>query len=115
MSVQRKRGQSAIIYKSTAKEDLRGNTVRSADLSTPFPVIAAFIPQRSSRAEVPGQQVIDVYTMLLSPSYTDVDVWSRVKWNGDEWDLVSPPTLHFGTRRTKHISITIRRRPYQEA
>lgn len=90
--------------------DLRGDPVKAADETGPYEVTAAIIPDRSSRAEVPGQQVIEAYRMLVSPDIPDVDAWSRVVWNGDDWDLVAPPDMHFGSRHTKHWTLTIRRR-----
>ena len=48
-----------------AKEvvDNRGNTVIAVDETNPITVRAAFIPQRSGKAEVSGQQQINVTPM----------------------------------------------------
>jgi hypothetical protein len=40
------------------------------------------IPQRSSRAEVPGQQVIDVVRLIVKDDLDGVTLWSRVEYNG---------------------------------
>lgn len=111
MSLQRRRGQPAKVWKTVTESDRRGNTVKAATEVGPHIVRAAFIPQRSSRAEVAGQQQIDVVRMICDANLEDVDLWSRVEWQGRQWDIVSPPQYHHGTRGTRHWSIDIRRRP----
>lgn len=93
-------------------EDRRGNKNLAADLTAePYHVTAAFIPQRSARAEVPGQQQINVYTMIVSADLADVGLWSIVRWRGELWDVVTPAAYHHGTRHTRHYSLDIRQRP----
>lgn len=112
MAWQRRRGQAATIYKSAPVTDDRGHTVYMPDADGPHEVTAVFIPQRSARAEVPGQMQINVYRMIVDPDLTDVDLWSRVEWQGATWDVVTPPAIHYGVRRhTHHWSIDIRQRP----
>ncbi|WP_207793749.1 phage head completion protein [Streptomyces cinnamoneus] len=111
MSVQRRRGQKARIWKTTTVTDKRGNEVLVADGDGPHEVRAAFIPQRSSKAEVPGQQQINIVRMLVDPALSDVTLWSRVEFDGRQWDIVSPPAYHHGSRRTRHWGIDIRERP----
>ncbi|WP_394615886.1 hypothetical protein JNUCC0626_40150 [Lentzea sp. JNUCC 0626] len=111
MSHQRKRGQRARVWKAVQAIDRRGNHVTRAQPDGPHEVRAAFIPQRSSKAEVPGQQQINVTRMIVSADLEDVNLWSRVEWKGRQWDIVSPPQYHHGTRRTRHWSLDIRERP----
>jgi hypothetical protein len=111
VSVQRRRGETARIWKMVKTTDQRNNETLRPDPLSPHTVRAAFIPQRSSRAEVPGQQQINVVRMLVPADLPDVGLWSRVEWAGREWDIVTPPALHVGTRRTRHWSIDIRERP----
>jgi hypothetical protein len=111
VSVQRRRGQTARIWKTRTVIDARGNELVVADADGPYEVRAAFIPQRSAKAEVPGQQQINVTRMLVAANLGDVNVWSRIEWAGKQWDVVSPPAYHHGTRRTRHWSIDIRERP----
>ncbi len=111
MSVQRRRGQTARVWKTVSSQDRRGNTVLSAEPVGPYEVRAAFIPQRSSRAEVPGQQQINITRMIVRSDMPDVTLWSRVEYKGVLWDVVAPPTYHHGTRHTRHWSIDIRERP----
>lgn len=110
MSVQRRRGQPARVWKTKKVIDRRGNEVIVAHSDGPHEVTAAFIPQRSSRAEVPGQQEINVTRMIVAADLEDVNLWSRVEWNGKLWDVVTPPSYHHGTRHTRHWSIDIRQR-----
>ncbi|MFD7738054.1 phage head-tail adapter protein [Kitasatospora sp. NPDC059800] len=111
MSVQRRRGQKVRIWKTKTITDRRGNQLLLADGDGPHEVRAAFIPQRSSKAEVPGQQQINIVRMLVDPTLSDVTMWSRVEHDGKQWDVVSPPAYHHGSRRTRHWSIDIRERP----
>lgn len=112
MSRQRRRGQTVKIWKTTKGLDARGNPYLSPDLdSEPIVVTAAVIPQRGSKAEVPGQQMIDVVRLIMAPDQEDVTLWSRVWYAGDYWDIVSPPAYHHGSRQLRHWSMDIRRRP----
>ncbi|MEV4642769.1 phage head-tail adapter protein [Actinoplanes sp. NPDC049548] len=111
MSLQRRRGLLVTVWKTHPTTDKRGNTVMVADPNDTLQVRAYFIPQRSSRAEVPGQQQINVVRMLVAAELPNVSLWSRVAWNGKEWDIVSPPAYHHGSRRTRHWSLDIRERP----
>jgi hypothetical protein len=109
--MQRRRGQKVKIWRAKKTVDNRGNEVRVADGDGPHEVRAVFIPQRSARAEVPGQAQINVTRMLIDADTEDVDLWSRVEWNGQVWDVVTPPAHHHGSRRVRHWSIDIRQRP----
>lgn len=111
MSHQRRRGVPVKIWKTVVTVDNRGNEVRVADADGPHEVRAIMIPQRSARAEVPGQQQINVTRMLVDANLEGVELWSRVEWNGRLWDIVTPPAYHHGVRRTRHWSIDIRQRP----
>ncbi|WP_073839544.1 phage head-tail adapter protein [Micromonospora sp. CB01531] len=109
--MQRRRGQAARVWRTKVVTDNRGNKIKAADPDSVFEVRAVFIPQRSARAEVPGQQQINVVRMLVSADLDDVDLWSRVEWNGKLWDVVTPPAHHHGSRHTRHWSIDLRERP----
>lgn len=86
---------------------LRADTTLPHDYATP----AASFPQRSSRAEVPGQQQIDVVRLIVEELPEDAGLWAICEWNGDLWDIVGPPAFRQGTRHTRHWSVDIRRRP----
>lgn len=98
-------------WRTKVIEDGRGNIKSVADPDNKVTVNAAVIPQRSQRAEVAGQVVIDVTRVLVDPSIPGVELWSRAELDGYEWDLVTPPELHWGTRRVRHWTIDLRRRP----
>ncbi|QEQ94044.1 head-to-tail stopper [Streptomyces phage Saftant] len=110
MSMQRRRGQTARIWKTQVVTDRRGNDVVRASADGPHEVRAAFIPQRSAKAEVPGQQLINITRMIVAADLEDVTLWSRVEYQGKQWDVVSPPAYHHGPRKSRHWSIDIRER-----
>ncbi|UZJ23712.1 hypothetical protein RHODO2019_10880 [Rhodococcus antarcticus] len=111
MSRQRRRGQYVSVWRTELFADRRGNEQIRSVPATPHSVRAAFIPQRSSKAEVPGQQQINVTRMIVDATLEDVSLWSTVEWNGHLWDVVAPAQFHYGTRHTRHWSIDIRERP----
>ncbi|MEU0120634.1 phage head-tail adapter protein [Streptomyces albidoflavus] len=110
-SLQRRRGVPARIFRTVERIDSRGNKVLVADTEHPIEVRCALIPQRSSKAEVPGQQQINITRMIVDADLPDVTLWSRVDCLGRHWDVVTPPAYHHGTRKTRHWSIDIRERP----
>lgn len=111
MSVQRRRGRPVTLYARKVVTDKRGNETIAVDFETKFETTAAVIPQRSSRAEIPGQQQIDVVRLIVTPDLPNVGLWSQVALDGDMWDVAAPPAYHHGSRRMRHYSIDIRRRP----
>ena len=111
MSIQRRHGQSAIVYPTVVTTDKRGTEISIPDLTNPIAIKAVFVPQRSARAEVPGQAQINITTMIVDPHIEGVDLWSQVEWAGSHWDVVSPPAYHHGTRHTRHWSVDLRERP----
>ncbi|WP_438470781.1 phage head-tail adapter protein [Streptomyces asiaticus] len=110
-SHQRRRGLVAKIWKTTPRTDNRGNEVQVAVPADKHEVRCALIPQRSARAEVPGQQQINITRMIVDATFSDVTLWSRVEVLGATWDVVTPPAYHHGDRKTRHWSIDIRQRP----
>lgn len=110
-SMQRRRGITARVWKSSYHVDNRGNEILVADADGPYEVKCALIPQRSARAEVPGQQQINITRMIVTAELEGVSLWSRVEVLGSVWDIVTPPAYHHGDRKTRHWSIDIRERP----
>lgn len=111
MTRQRSRGVLIKVWPTHQITDSRGNLTTVVNLEAdPYVVSAAAIPQRSSRAEVPGQQEINVARLIVDPDLPDVNLWSRVEYLGDMWDVISPPAYHHGSRRVRHWSIDIRKR-----
>lgn len=110
MTVQRRRGIPAKVWVVEDQTDDRGNVHKVAVPANPHEVRVWTYPQRSAKAEVPGQQHINV-TRIGIPVVDNIDLWSRVEFMGKMWDVVTPPMYHHGTRQTRHYSIDIRERP----
>lgn len=111
-TLQRRRGLPAFLYKSKTITDSRGNEVKMVDESAPpYEIRVWAIPQRSQRAELPGQQDIDIVRFGTEAELHDVDSWSQIQYNGHRYDVVVPPAYHHGTRETRHWSIDCRKRP----
>lgn len=103
------------IWRQHTVVDRRGSPQLVADMdSPPYELRAAIVPLRGTRAEVPGQQHIKIYTMITTDELPDVGIWSRVLWQGRYYDVAAPPRYHHGTRRTRHWSTDIRERPTVE-
>lgn len=111
MSFQRKRGLPIKVFRSQVFKDLRDNEVIRPVEVNYHNLRASITPVRGSRAEVPGQQEINVYHVTVAPDLAEVDLWSQVEWNGQRWDIVAPPVLHPGVRQTRHWSFDMRLRP----
>lgn len=112
MSLQRRRGQKVVIYPQIRITDKRENQQFVADRTRPVVGRAWAIPQRSSRAEVPGQVEVNVYRIGVDAALDEATLWAEVQWRGSEWDVAAPPAYHHGSRHTRHWSIDIRERPH---
>lgn len=117
MTIQRRRtGQDIEVYGRVLHEDRRGN-VQYIPSETPVFIGRAWvIPDRSQRAEVPGQQEIVVMRLgiqdLPELSSGTTGLWTYVIWKGDIWDITQPPLYRHGVKRhTRHWSVSIRQRP----
>lgn len=112
MTYQRRRGETITVWLSAQTTDNRGNKVNAVDETIPpFTVRAWVIPQRSSKAEVPGQQIIEVVRLGIGLEAKDIDLWGQVEYRGERWDIAAPPAFHNGSRHVRHYSIDIRKRP----
>jgi|SRR5690606_15785283 len=112
MTYQRRRGQRALVYVAQDVTDSLGNHHREPDLDNPIEVRAAFSFERSNRAEVPGQQQVNVINMVTTQDIPGIDMWGRVWWNNSWWDIESPPAWRFGSRHVRHLTIQLRERPH---
>lgn len=111
MTMQRKRGQPLKIWKTVIQIDNRGNEVKVADPAGAWVLKAWTIPQRSAKAEVPGQQKINVIRIGITADLAGVEIQSQVEYQGKRWDVVTPPSYHHGSRHVRHWAIDIRERP----
>lgn len=111
MTIQRRRGLPAIFYPTIESVDSRGNVHKIVDENTSLTAKAWIYPQRSAKAEVPGQTSINIIRIGCNVDLPGVDLWSRVRYLDKDWDVVTPPAYHRGTRHTRHWSIDLRERP----
>ena len=111
MTFQRRRGVEALIWRVVEQTDDRNNVHRVAVPENAHKVQVWIFPQRGAKAELPGQQHINVVRIGTNSNLVDVELWSRVEFLGKQWDVVTPPSYHHGTRTTRHWSIDIRERP----
>lgn len=108
---QRRRGIPATFYPVVKRTDTLGNIHKIADEDNPLEVKVWIFPQRSAKAEVAGQQHINVTRLGVRADLEGVELWSQIDFMGKKWDVVQPPAYHHGTRHTRHWSIDIRERP----
>jgi hypothetical protein len=112
MTYQRRRGIPATFYPIIKQTDNRGNEVKVVDDANPIPATIWVKPERGAKAEVTGQQTINVVRIGTSYDLPGVELRSRVEFQGKKWDVVSPPSHSEGTRRhTRHMEMDVRERP----
>lgn len=100
--------ESLIVYVEETATDSFGNTVKrpSGDGIT---LRVTSSEDRSSDAELAGQ--VSNKVVRIMARQVPAGSWSRVVFNGEEWDLASPPRMTPGaTDRLKHIEFTLRSR-----
>lgn len=100
--------ETLIVYLEETVTDSLGNPVkRPSGVGVTLRVTSS--EDRSSDAELPGQ--VSNKVMRIMARQVPIGSWSRVVFNGEEWDLASPPRFTTGaTKRLKHIEFTIRSR-----
>jgi hypothetical protein len=96
------------VYLEEVATDSLGNKVkRPSGVGIDIRVTSS--EDRSSDAELPGQVTNKVVRIMARQ--VPIGSWSRVIFNGEEWDLASPPRFTPGaSTRLKHIEFTIRSR-----
>lgn len=111
-SLQRLRGSTiATVYQTREIIDDRGNKTIQPVAEGAYTIRVSITPDRSARAEVPGEMEIDVINIRVPHMLPGITIRSRVYLGGSWWDLVSPPAHRVGTRHTRHTTLTLRRRP----
>lgn len=109
---QRRRGQKAYLYERIQRTSTRGNITWEPDINGPTQAVrVAESHDRSSQAELVGQQVIEVRQLIIKTHLTNPQVWGMVFFDGQWWDIESPPAYRHGTRHTRHWTVKIARRP----
>lgn len=113
MTYQRRRkGIPAVFHPVVKHLDNRGNERKEPDLTVSLPANIWLFPQRGAKAEVTGQQTINVIKIGSTSDLSGIELGARVVFLGKQWDVVSPPAYHHGARRhTRHYSTDVRERP----
>lgn len=103
------RGSTTIlVYPETEVINLRGERVR-IPAATPVPVRVSMSKDRNSTAELPGQ--VDVKVIRCVARTAPIGSWTRVVYDGEEWDLAAPPHFSEGvSKRTRNVTFTLRSR-----
>ena len=100
--------ESMIVYLEETVTDSLGNTLKRPS-GEGLTIKVTSSEDRSSDAELPGQ--VSNKVVRIMARQVPVGSWSRVVYNGEEWDLASPPRFTPGvTKRLAHIEFTIRSR-----
>jgi len=108
----RRKGFDAVFFPIKKVEDARGNEKKVHDPDNPLSRKVWIIPQRGAKAEVTGQQTINVVRIGCKADTPGVGLNARVEFDGKVWDIVSPPAVRVGGgRHTSHMSMDVRERP----
>lgn len=111
MSYQRKHGAAVIFYPQKLVTDADGVPTLVADMDSPsIPTKAAVIPDRAQRAEVPGQQVVNIVRLLVK-RMPGLGPWARAEFWGRMWDVTVPPEERQNVPRpNRHMVVEVRER-----
>lgn len=108
----RQNGMPATFYPVMRVTDNRGNERVVHDPDNPVSTEVWIFPQRSAKAEVTGQQQVNVVRLGFRYELAGIELGSRVEFMGRMWDVAAPPSYHHGAKRhTRHWSVDIRERP----
>lgn len=111
----RRGGRYASLYPRKLDTDRRGNEQWVPDWDA-TPKVVSYSGQfdRSSVAEIPGQQVLNYTTIQVPYPIPNVEVYGGVTlsdWPGEQWDISAPVQLHWGTPVVRHYTMILRQRP----
>jgi hypothetical protein len=97
-----------LIYPETEVVNARGDTVR-IPAAVPVEVWVTTSSQRQGDAELAGQ--VSIKSMRCITRSAPVGSWARIVFQGEEWDLATPPRFTPGlSRATRHVEFIIRSR-----
>ena len=113
MSLQRRRGIPITFYPRVLTTTGRGDKQFTVDMDNPVTTRGWVSADRSAKAEIPGQQEIDVIKIGVPAGMEEkgLGIGARVELLGEAFDVVQPPAYRHGTRHVRHLSVTLRRRP----
>lgn len=100
--------EKMLIYPEVEVINARGDRVR-VPAETPVEVWVTTSTQRQGDAEIPGQ--VSIKSMRCITREAPVGSWARIVYNGEEWDLATPPRFTAGlSKATAHVEFIIRSR-----
>lgn len=103
-----KGSETLTVYLEETVTDSMGNRVKRPS-GTGLTIRVTSSEDRSSDAELPGQ--VSNKVIRIMARQVPIGSWSRVVFDGEEWDLASPPRFTKGaTKRLRHIEFTIKSR-----
>lgn len=97
-----------LVYPEVWVTNNRGDPVRTPS-ETPVEVWVTASAQRQGDAEIPGQ--VSIKSVRCITRSAPVGSWSRIVYQGEEWDLAAPPRFTKGlSRSTEHVEFILRSR-----
>jgi hypothetical protein len=97
-----------LIYREVTTTNARGDTVK-VPAETPDVVWVTTSSQRQGDAEIAGQ--VSIKSMRCITRWAPVGSWARIVFDGEEWDLATPPRFTPGlSKATQHVEFIIRSR-----
>lgn len=100
--------EKMLIYPEVEVTNNRGDVVRVPS-EDPVEVWVTTSSQRQGDAEIPGQ--VSIKSMRCITRSAPVGSWARIVFDGEEWDLATPPRYTAGlSRATQHVEFIIRSR-----
>lgn len=105
--------QTIYVYPEVTVTNNRGDQVKVPS-TTPVAVKVSMSKDRNSSAELPGQ--VEVKIIRCVARRAPVGGWSRIVYDGEEWDLTAPPHRGEGvSKATRNVTFTLRSRNDVEA
>lgn len=100
--------EKMLIYPEVEVTNNRGDTVR-VPAEEPVEVWVTSSAQRQGDAELPGQ--VSIKSMRIITRSAPVGSWARIEFQGEDWDLATPPRFTPGlSKATAHVEFIIRSR-----
>lgn len=109
MSVVDRGRETVLVYPEVEIIDGRGNVGQRGPSDTPVTLRRCWVrPATAEESAVLGEQILTVYKVLTRTA--PAGAWSRVVWDGRDWDVVGEPLRHLGIPALDHVVVFIRAR-----
>lgn len=108
--IQRRTGEWVTLYTARREVSARGAPMLVVDPDSGVKFRCTEQPERSSRAELPGQLGIEMVRIDI-PWETPASLWGAAYFRDGWWDVQNPPAVLPGSRHVRHKQIVLRRRP----